>query len=323
MRSPYGILERILGGLSLLTMPMITSCITSDDAATTKSLIEFRSIAEVTVPDSFVVRGATLVDSMTALAWAAAEARLLYASPARTEIIAVSGLGQPVGVHWNRETRTAEIVDAENKTFVTVDAHWRVKQRTPIEVAGEIVEAARDSAQWFLGIRLDTITFAVVAVRLDGSASPSTLTTLSATDARQFYWLTARNGGVVVTSMRRLGQQPLLSRTSDAMVLRAGNVIEENATTRDSLFRVGLRLVPLDTGFLQVVADLRSDERELVLLNEDGTMRRKLAIAAAMGALASDPDHNVILFARTLNAVDLVFYRWRWRNATQSTESNK
>ena len=77
-------------------------------------------------------------------------------------------------------------------------------------------------------------------------------------------------------------------------------------------------LFPLDSGYLQVIADSRSDRRLLVLLTEDGATARVARIDAPIGVGASLPDTRQLLMVRRSDVVELVLYRWQWLDSGDS-----
>jgi hypothetical protein len=70
-----------------------------------------------------------------------------------------------------------------------------------------------------------------------------------------------------------------------------------------------LRLVPFDGGFLQTWADLRSDTRVLVVLNDSLATVATRRIEAPLAFVAAGPDGQVVAAIRSLGAQELVLYR--------------
>ena len=72
-------------------------------------------------------------------------------------------------------------------------------------------------------------------------------------------------------------------------------------------------LVDIGAGFLQVIADLRSDRRMLFLFNADGSFVRAMPLDFPFGVLDSDPDRRRILAIRRPDSLELVVYSWDWQ----------
>jgi len=78
---------------------------------------------------------------------------------------------------------------------------------------------------------------------------------------------------------------------------------------------VALAFVPLDRGFLIQLADLTSDDRLLVVIDDDGNVVRSRTVQAAFGVLTSDAANRVLFTVRSLNRREIVAYRWHWEEA--------
>jgi hypothetical protein len=71
----------------------------------------------------------------------------------------------------------------------------------------------------------------------------------------------------------------------------------------------------LGDAFLEVLADLGSDRRRLVLYNLDGSLRRETVLNFPFGVLDVDIKRGQILAVRRTKSLELVIYSWRWRVA--------
>src|SRR5690606_18416796 len=74
----------------------------------------------------------------------------------------------------------------------------------------------------------------------------------------------------------------------------------------------GLPILPLDTGYLRVFADLRSDHRRLQWLNTDGVHHLLMELDDPIGFLDSDPVRRRLLALRAGNPTSITVYEWRW-----------
>lgn len=74
----------------------------------------------------------------------------------------------------------------------------------------------------------------------------------------------------------------------------------------------GLAAVATDSGYLQVLADPRSDRRILVRYSLDGEWRANREIEVPLGFLHSRPDDALLLALRQTDRKEYVVYRWRW-----------
>lgn len=87
----------------------------------------------------------------------------------------------------------------------------------------------------------------------------------------------------------------------------------DNDSARASTL-VALSVLPLDDGFLQVLADPRSDLRVFVLYAQDGARTRVRSVSTAIGPLAADRTRRELLMLRRTDITEVVTYGWRWRS---------
>lgn len=72
-------------------------------------------------------------------------------------------------------------------------------------------------------------------------------------------------------------------------------------------------MVPLDDGFLQVVADAGSDMRVIIRYDSDLTMVTHRTVDAPLGPLATDVNQRLALIYRRSVHPELVWYSWSWK----------
>jgi hypothetical protein len=75
-----------------------------------------------------------------------------------------------------------------------------------------------------------------------------------------------------------------------------------------------LPVVALDTGYVQVIADLASDARELVVFGADGRLLRTTRIELPLAFVSTVPGRRVLLGSRALGVREVVEYRWEWES---------
>ena len=76
-----------------------------------------------------------------------------------------------------------------------------------------------------------------------------------------------------------------------------------------------LKIVPLDRGYVQILADPRSDRRLILVLDALGQIARRVELDVAMGVLDADPHTRMLLAVRNVGRRELVYYRWHWRGS--------
>ena len=75
---------------------------------------------------------------------------------------------------------------------------------------------------------------------------------------------------------------------------------------------VGLGTFALDSGFLRVVADPRSDQRALVRFDTAGVFVKRSLLEVPWGIIATLPEKQKLLALENIDAPALLLYRWRW-----------
>jgi len=105
--------------------------------------------------------------------------------------------------------------------------------------------------------------------------------------------------------------------TTGRVTLRARAIAITSGRSLDTTFVewVGLPVVPLDRGFLQTLADPRSDRRILVLFGKHGQVLRQTGFGVPFGILAALPERRLLLALRRTDLTEIVTYRWDWRNS--------
>jgi len=97
------------------------------------------------------------------------------------------------------------------------------------------------------------------------------------------------------------------------MRLRPRPSARSSDTDSSNSLLIARMALPIEHGFLQVLVDLKSDWRELVLFDDKGAELRRASINVAMGYVASAPERRELLAVRRGNQVEAVVYQWRWR----------
>jgi hypothetical protein len=279
-------------------------------------LLELTAGTRIVIPDSFRLAGGTIVDSTVAFLWAVNQPYLLVLSGNAALPFAPSAFARPVAAFWNDEDRQLEVVDAGAGQVVSLTREGRVLGRWPLPLSG-VGSAARTRTGWFVGVHSPDKTYRVAAV---GRRGHSEVLQLADSDSYQDYSLVADSARLLVWSMRRGFAVSVVEHGAVSFVFRPDSIGAYKAVpddTLDALRWVALRPVPLDRGYLQVLADLKSDDRRLILYDRSGREVRRSRLDVAVGPVSSRPDHQTLLMARITNDQELIFYRWHWRENTQ------
>ncbi|WP_419940997.1 hypothetical protein [Candidatus Palauibacter sp.] len=77
---------------------------------------------------------------------------------------------------------------------------------------------------------------------------------------------------------------------------------------------MGTGVFELDSGFVQILADLGSDRRHLLIYDSLGAFKRRRVIDVPFGILDTVPDRQELLALRRTDRVEIVTYRWSWKS---------
>ena len=121
----------------------------------------------------------------------------------------------------------------------------------------------------------------------------------------------ARRGGVTVSS--RLFPFAWSTVAEDGGPGASGRIPAGNEPYYENDPWVGTGVFALDSGFVQVLADLASDRRHLVIYDSSGAFRRRRAIDVPFGILDTVPDRRQLLALRRTDRVKILTYEWTWQ----------
>ncbi|MDE2721288.1 MAG: hypothetical protein F4X22_16300 [Gemmatimonadales bacterium] len=93
----------------------------------------------------------------------------------------------------------------------------------------------------------------------------------------------------------------------------AGRIPAGNETYYASDPWIGTGVFALDSGFVQVLADLASDRRHLVFYDSSGAFRRRRVIDVPFGILDTSPYRRQLLAVRRTDRVEILTYEWTWQ----------
>ncbi|WP_428104006.1 hypothetical protein [Candidatus Palauibacter sp.] len=77
---------------------------------------------------------------------------------------------------------------------------------------------------------------------------------------------------------------------------------------------VGTGVFALDSGFVQVLADLESDRRHLIIYDSLGAFRRRTILDVPFGILHTLPHRQELLALRRTDRLEILTYRWSWQS---------
>jgi len=294
------------------------------DSATTQSQAQLELEQEfvISLPDSFELAGAAVSPSGLLALWAANSAHIVLATPRSVsgEVIDFGpDLSGPIGAAFVGSDSLLEIVDTAGPTILGFSLAGRLVYERRLQL-GEVPEvAARLAGGWFLGARDQSGRYHVY--RADHSIGQTLeifSVELEAKEHRYLpvFQLSVGEGEVYLAMTEppfetyRISPDGELLGTIQPRWESAPGALDAGPEP----LIVALPLVPLGDQLLQTLADLSSDLRIILVYDRTGRVLRRKTLQAPVGFLTSCPDRHLLIAARWVGSLDLVGYRWRWRD---------
>lgn len=290
--------------------------------ADTNRRLRLTETQTITVDDLWEFRGGTLSPEGDLVVWDGRKAILIrmtgVATAAGPTTLCPNLLRSPVAAAFHPDTRTIEVVDAQLRSVVRVDDDARCLAQAVLPLDGDVLMGARTAAGWVLAISsTETGEVQLRALDTHGRERPFAWPADSASPRNpRIAWLTANGNELVLASM--LWPFNWVVADTVGQVLLRGSPIKAGSTAMPELQQnelldwVGLNVLPLDTGFIQVVSDPRGDRRLLVLFDPDAQVLRRTVVHVPFGLIASAPKNRELIGLRRTDRLELVRYRWHW-----------
>jgi hypothetical protein len=275
-----------------------------------RALYRLQEESATRLPAGVVPSGATLGDDGAFVVWSR-ESSLVVVHRNGARATLCPGLSvHPVGAAFVAGDSTVEIMAATGDSSA-LDAlvargtsPCSVAYRVPDE--GRVLSAARCGSGWVLGVQLPAGRGRLVGLDSAGRrrwtlSDSSTGSPLNASRSL----MAAGRAGIVVSSLAHPFRSAHIDCAGRVQVLLEA---EADATPARQAW-VGLRALQLEEGYLQVLADPRSDRRRLVAFDRRGRVVRGVDLDVAFGLMASSPDGKFVLAYRRTDVDEVVRYR--------------
>ncbi|MGQ0713961.1 MAG: hypothetical protein ACT4PJ_09525 [Gemmatimonadaceae bacterium] len=283
-----------------------------------RSLLKLEERRVMPLTTSFAVSGATVTLQGSYVVWSRTQRKVQYVRADEVRSICDGMALAPISAAFTNGDATVEVIDAEGRLIRWNESDARCTPVDSIVVTGELMGAVYHEGGWIIAAE-------------DGQG-------------RGVLLLRGRSGGVrhVVESSSRLGSalhlpQSFFSPHPQGLLLSlavwpfqwrvistAGGVLAEGqpftgdttivvgTDTARASSMVGLASHRLDRGYVQIVADPKSDIRLFVLYDDSGRRVRMKPVAVSMGILQVLPEHHWLAALRRTRDLELVLYHWRW-----------
>jgi len=273
------------------------------------SVLELREASSLRLPLGVIPSGAVLADDGAFIVWSQESSWVAAYRNGTVATLCPGRAVKPVGAAFAAVDSSVQIVSqASDSAALEVlvsrgGSPCSVAYRMPAEEG--VISVVPCGPGWVLGVRgafghglligLDSFG------RRQWTASDSTPgSPLDASRAT----MTAGRTGIVASSML----PPFRSAHVDCAG-RVGGRFQAGASSAWAHgTSVGLRALELETGYLQVIADPRSDWRRLVVFDTTGRVLRGRDLNVAFGLLAGSPDGKRLIALRRTDVDEIVTY---------------
>lgn len=273
----------------------------------------------VPIPEAFPVSNA----------WTQGNGEVYLLSSTRPHVIAyrnsrLENLGQhyllrPIGIAAGRLPGSVAVVDGDRRTIVTMQ-EGRIVFEEAWDLPARAEAAVRTSAAWFIMGRDSLDDFVLFKLDPDRGGLPIYRVGRRAQKGRTALLphLGKAGANVIVTSPEPPFRTVVVS--PEGGLLRRFESIAASHFGADSGERqqwVAVATVQIADVYVQTLADLRSDRRELLVFDKDGRFVRRSTIHVPIGLGSTEAEGNFLLGVRRIPMQEVVLYRWHLEGDSQ------
>lgn len=316
---------RLTSMCSVVAVFVVTSALDGTCVAGDLCLDEVESIE---LPSGVIPRGGSIAHDGTVLLWS--DWQLWEISPMRDSLRSICGSRSVAPRHAffvGASSARIEFFDSLSSSVLEVTPQWHCEIR-PLGKATSAADAVVPSEWGWLELRHRS--HGQLSVRLVGGVNGnwSTLALDPTFPGRlgspaDYVFASPRNDGVLITESEypfRTFRITAFDRIEPLIAPLDGVTPHDRASLLDGW--KALRVMPLDGGYLQVLADPRSDKRRFVLADSKGRVMRATALDVAIGMLDVNRERHTLIALRNVGTREVVYYRWRWSRGDQRSNGD-
>lgn len=310
-----------LAAIGMLGLIVITAgCAPKGDRLSPRRRLALDEESSSSLPDSFAIAGVRRDARGRYVVWSnSGSYMLLYDGGRRTALAREGYIDGVVGADFNRNGRVEAIaVTANGNRRVEFSDSGDVVGVQRLAVPAAPTQAALVDSEWWIGGVAKRGAFVVYRVSRAGH-SAEVFRVEPGRGGRDTFpvaaHLSTAGAGALVALIRkpftiwRVNPKGTVTVESEPL---ASAAVRKVLTGGGLDWWVSLRAIPLDAAVLQTLADLRSEHRVLVVVDNGGAIANATDLAAPIGFVDSDPVRHAVCAVRTLNVRELVCYRWQW-----------
>jgi hypothetical protein len=287
-------------------------------------VVELTELYSLQLPDSFRLAGAAISTRGLLLLWSANVSYLILVSDRSISRVPTPGVRGPIAASFAGSDTLIEIVTLAPPAIVQLTGMGSVVARH--RLAGWSDSLALETAAplddgWLIGGVTADRGYRIVHVRKSGG--DTTVVRLPpgrlGQPPRISFQMTDLDGRVLLSSPLPPFSVAELTGTRAMRVLIPQSALVSTGVikpTDTSSYWIALRMVPLDTGYIQSFADLKSDRRILAVYTRTFSPISHVITTVPLGMMASIPRRKRLIAARNIGGtVEIVVYQWRWTGA--------
>jgi hypothetical protein len=300
-----------------LTASLFALCASAQTSPSVHTRLHLEEIARIALSKNFDASGAELSPSGSVLVWSRNQRTVAVLKRGLAYPICGRRTVDPISAAFTEGDSVIEVIDSVSRRVIQAGTNGRC-----VELAGRIpdgsVAAAHVPTGWYVA-SIDTIGEGTLSYRrtdepakwisvVDGD-SPTGRALHLATSA-----MAAVGNRILISSLRSPFDWALYDSTGRVLA-RSDRALAIRLSQGDEIgWTLGLGVHALDSGFVEVLGDLRSDERKLALFDASGRFLRIASVPAPLGILHTLPVTRRLVVLRRLNTPELVIYSWRWQS---------
>ncbi len=271
----------------------------------------------IVLPRDFDVTGGALSSTGTIALWSGSRREVYLYRAHRRERVCESLVLTIVGGAFVGET--LELVDAHRKRFVRVTAKGSCKALAAFPLT-QLSAAAHQTTRGWMIVGTDStgkVGRFVVSGRSDEAIY---LSREGSVDRQLVHQYSTGDWSAIETQLhwpfRWTMARLATGDTASGIPFSSDTVLSLGSDSTLASKLLALPTIRLDRGFLQQLADPRSDLRAMLVFDDEGRKVRATMVDGALGFLGANIETRSLIALRTSDVRELVVYSWRWRTQT-------
>lgn len=259
-------------------------------------------------PDSLRIVSMVAREPDELLAWAPNQGAVLHVVHGTVTAVGAGHLRLPVGAAF--VDGGIEVVDAQRRGIVAFAADGAERGFRAIDADGAVRNAVRTRAGWMVGLSSARDGYRVLNLAGDSAREVARIPADTSVGAELREGQLASDGDAVLVTDTHA---PFTTRRvpddgTTAATLEPGLP----ADSVEGAKWVPLPMLALGDGYVQVLADVTSDRRVLVLFDAAGRVLRQTRLAVPLAFVTTVPGLHLLVGSRAVGARELIGYRWEW-----------